>query len=496
MAINTKEKQKLKRFIRSLEKIRGRHTELVSVYIPAGYEMIKIIQHLQQEQGTASNIKDKTTQQHVIDSLERMIRHLRLFKKTPETGLAIFSGNISDKEGKSDIQVFSIEPPLPLRMRLYRCDQTFVLDIIRDMADIKETFGLIVLDKREANIGLLKGTQIQELTDMTSAVPGKTRAGGQCLDPETAVLLDDGQWISLEELEKGDMVMSYDFATKEFHSSEVLDKWEVTKDKVYKITAGEEMVVSSADHVFFLEDGTEKAAEELEVGMNLLNEEGQGTCIKKIIVEEKNISLIDIKVAQENFVAGGIVVHNSAQRFARIREEATKEFFNRISEAANKAFLEIKELKGILVGGPGMTKNSFLTEGFLNEQLKRKVISIQDLSYTGEFGLRELVEKSKDVLAKEAITEEREIMNKFFKLLATEPNKVAYGTNEVEKALKMGAVDKLLVSEKLEDDKAEEYEQKAEASGAEFIMISTDTSEGEQLRDLGKVAAILRFSLG
>ena len=142
-----------------------------------------------------------------------------------------------------------------------------------------------------------------------------------------------------------------------------------------------------------------------------------------------------------------------------------------------------------------MTKNHFLDEGFLNEQLKRKVISIQDLSYTGEFGLKELVDKSKDVLAKEAITEEREIMNKFFKLLATEPNKVAYGIHEVERALEMGAVEKLLVSETLDDDKAEEYERRADASGAEYIVISTDTSEGEQLRDLGKIAAILRFSL-
>ena len=86
-------------------------------------------------------------------------------------------------------------------------------------------------------------------------------------------------------------------------------------------------------------------------------------------------------------------------------------------------------------------------------------------------------------------------MNKFFKLLATEPNKVSYGESEVNRALEMGAVDKLLISESLDDDKAELFEQKAEASGAEFTVISTDTSEGEQLRDIGKVAAILRFAL-
>ncbi|MBS3162919.1 hypothetical protein J4467_03255 [Candidatus Woesearchaeota archaeon] len=494
MGINTKDKQKLKRFIRSLEKIRGRHTELVSVYVPAGYDIIKIIQHLMQEQGTASNIKDKTTQQHVIDSLERMIRHLRLYKKTPENGLAVFSGDISDKEGKSDIQVFAIEPPQPLKIRLYRCDQTFILDVLKDISEVKDMYGLIVLDKREANIGFLKGTQIQEVTEMTSAVPGKTRAGGQCLHPETAVELADGQWAPIGEVFVGEELMSYDFTKKELITTKVLDKWEVMKNKIYKISAGEE-IIASGDHLFFLEDGSQKPAEQLEPGMLLLTEDGKGELIKTIITEEKEIKLIDIKVENENFIAEGLVVHNSAQRFARIREEATKEFFNRIGDAANHAFLEVKDLRGILVGGPGMTKNHFLDEGFLNEQLRRKVVAVQDLAYTGSFGLREVVEKSSDVLIKEAITEEKEIMNKFLKLLSTEPNKVAYGLTEVQKALDLSAVEKLLVSESLADDVSEKLEEKCEEIGAEFIIISIDTPEGEQLKEIGKVAAILRYSL-
>jgi peptide subunit release factor 1 (eRF1) len=495
MAISTKEKQKLKRFIRQLDKVRGRHTELVSVYVPAGYEMIKIIQHLMQEQGTAANIKDKTTQQHVIDSLERMIRHLRLFKKTPDNGLAVFSGDISDKEGKPDIQVFSIEPPMPLKIRLYRCDQTFVLDILKEMTEVRETYGLIVLDKREANIGLLKGTQVQEITDMTSAVPGKTRAGGQCLHPETAVLLDDGQWSAIDDIEAGDMLMSYNFEKKELVGSKVLEKWGTTKDTLYHISSNENVIKASGDHVFFLEDGSTKTAEELSEGMKLLNEYGKGEAIKKIVAEKKEYTLVDIKVENENFIAEGFVVHNSAQRFARIREEATKEFFNRISDATNKAFLELKEMKGILVGGPGMTKNHFIDEGFLNEQLKRKIVCVQDLAYTGFFGLKELVEKSKDVLAKEAITEEQDVMQEFFKLLATEPRKVAYGEAEVNKALGMGAVDKLLISESMDDEKVDMYEEQADDTGAKMMIISVDTSEGEQLKELGKIAAILRFAM-
>lgn len=495
MAITSKEKQKLKKFIRGLENVRGRHTELVSVYIPAGYDIIKIINHLAQEQGTAANIKDKTTQKHVIDSLEKMIRHLRLFKNTPKNGLAVFSGNISDKEGKVDIQVYSFEPPTPLNVRIYRCDQSFVLDIIKGMMDVTETYGLIVMDRRDASIGLLKGTVVEELHSMHSAVPGKTKAGGQCLDAETSVEMADGQFLLLGEIEEGDEVRSFDFTKREFVPSKVVKVWDTNKEKLYSIKYGEEEIKCSGDHVFFLDDDSEKAAEELEVGMNLLNSKALPVAISSIKVEDKSVTLIDIEVEAKNFVAEGVIVHNSAQRFARIREEATKEFFNRINDAAQKAFLGIKELKGILIGGPGQYKEIFLDRGYFNEQLKRDVISIQDLSYTGEFGLKELIEKSQDVLANEVIAQERKIMEKFLKSLSTEPEKVAYGINEVKKALEFGAVEVVLASEALDDGVMDMLEEKCEESGAELQVISTDTSEGKQLRDLGLVGALLRFAL-
>src|SRR3989344_5709981 len=177
--MNSKEKFKFRKILKELESIRGRHTELVSVYIPAGYELSKITNHLAQEQGTASNIKDAHTRKNVIDSLERMIRHLRLFKQTPPNGLAVFAGNASERESKVDIKVWSIEPPVPINTRLYRCDHVFVTDLLRGILESKEIFGLLVLDKREANVGLLSGTSIKSLAHLTSGVPGKVKAGGQ-----------------------------------------------------------------------------------------------------------------------------------------------------------------------------------------------------------------------------------------------------------------------------------------------------------------------------
>jgi peptide chain release factor subunit 1 len=177
--LNTKKKYKLKRFLNQLKAVKGRHTELVSVYIPKGFSILKVIQQLSQEKDTASNIKDKRTRTNVQDSLERMIRHLRLYTQTPDNGLAAFAGNISENESKVDIEVFSLEPPVPVTTRLYRCDQNFVLEPLEAQLDANVVYGLIVLDKREATVGLLKGSYIEKLFNLTSGVPGKYKTGGQ-----------------------------------------------------------------------------------------------------------------------------------------------------------------------------------------------------------------------------------------------------------------------------------------------------------------------------
>jgi peptide chain release factor subunit 1 len=171
-------KYKLKKLIKMLGDIKGRHTELVSVYVPTGYSLHEITNQLRQEQGTAENIKSKTVRKNVTTSLEKIMRHLQLYKKTPEHGLALFCGNIS-KTDKADIELFAIEPPDPIKVKLYWCDQRFVLDPLMDMIKEKEIYGIICLDKSEADIGLLSGKKVESLVHFESIVPGKTRAGGQ-----------------------------------------------------------------------------------------------------------------------------------------------------------------------------------------------------------------------------------------------------------------------------------------------------------------------------
>jgi peptide chain release factor subunit 1 len=54
--------------------------------------------------------------------------------------------------------------------------------------------------------------------------------------------------------------------------------------------------------------------------------------------------------------AGG----QSARRFERLREMTLNDFYKRVAEKANELFLQYPEIKGVIVAGPGPTKDIFL----------------------------------------------------------------------------------------------------------------------------------------
>ncbi len=498
MSLTEAQRFHLKKLIKELENYRGRHTELVSVYVPQDYDLNKIINHLAQEQGTASNIKSSATRKNVTDALERMIQHLKLFKRNPPNGLCVFSGNVAEREGQHDFKVWSIEPPIPLKTRIYRCDKEFVLDILRDMLDVKEVYGLVVMDRRDANIALLKGKSIIPLVKTHSEVPGKFKAGGQCLSSDSKILVDKGVLIPIGEFQLGSNLITYDFKNKILKNTSCLDYWKKTVNQLYEIKTENSKIKCSRNHTFFLKNNKvlETPARNLKVGDILFfvdNMKVKEDKITNISTEIGKFELIDISVKNQNFIANGLIVHNSAMRFSRIIEGAAKDHYKKVAEYMKEAFLSMPGLKGIIVGGPGPTKYDLVEGGYITNEVKKKIIAIKDLGYTGEFGLEELLEKSQDVLAQEDVMEEKKIVNKFLEMLATKQKMAAYGEADVMSKIKMGVADKVLLSEDLSDEKIEEFEAAAKIFGTEIIIISTQTREGAQLRDLGKVAAILRY---
>jgi len=115
---------------------------------------------------------------HVIAGLEAILQRLKMFKKPPEHGMVIMSG-VVEVNGKEKHITEIIIPPEPVPLYKYHCDSKFYLDPLKEMLKEKKLYGLIVLDRREATIGLLRGKRIEVLAYTTSMVPGKHRQGGQ-----------------------------------------------------------------------------------------------------------------------------------------------------------------------------------------------------------------------------------------------------------------------------------------------------------------------------
>ena len=69
---------KIRKTLEELSKKSGRGTELITVYIPKGKQLHEIIGSLQQEQGTADNIKSDLTRSHVVDSLGKVVSKLKM----------------------------------------------------------------------------------------------------------------------------------------------------------------------------------------------------------------------------------------------------------------------------------------------------------------------------------------------------------------------------------------------------------------------------------
>ncbi len=167
-----------KRKLEELEKYKGRGTELITLYIPPGKNIADVANQLRSELSQAENIKSKQTRTHVIAGLEAILQRLKMFKKPPEHGMVIVSG-VVEINGKEKHITEIIVPPEPVPLYKYHCDSKFYLDPLKEMLKDKKLYGLIVLDRREATIGLLRGKRIEVLAYTTSMVPGKHRQGGQ-----------------------------------------------------------------------------------------------------------------------------------------------------------------------------------------------------------------------------------------------------------------------------------------------------------------------------
>ena len=230
----------------------------------------------------------------------------------------------------------------------------------------------------------------------------------------------------------------------------------------------------------------------------------------------------------------------SARRFERLRNMELNNFYHRVADNANKILLDEHEAKGIIVSGPGPTKNNFLKEEYLDYRLQNNLLAIFDTSYAGEEGLRETVEKANDVLSGLRLIEEKKLVQKFLREVNKDVGLAIYGFDDIKKGLLNSSVDTIMITDdigliyfksicnhcgKEEDnqvgrDKYIEEKRKMTAtcskcsspdkelqekdiieyladlaidSGVNVEVISSKTEEGRMLKSYSGIAALLRF---
>jgi peptide chain release factor 1, archaeal and eukaryotic forms len=141
--------------------------------------------------------------------------------------------------------------------------------------------------------------------------------------------------------------------------------------------------------------------------------------------------------------AGG----QSARRFERVIEILAHEFYKRIGERMVKYYLQDNKVDGIVLGGPGPTKNDFVDGDYIPADLKKLIIGVIDLGYSGEEGIYELLQRGKELLQKVELVKQKEEMDNFLKLLNDDPKKLAIGIKEVINVLNQKNISKLLIVE-------------------------------------------------
>jgi len=185
------------------------------------------------------------------------------------------------------------------------------------------------------------------------------------------------------------------------------------------------------------------------------------------------------------------------------RVEATKGYFRLALNSLNS--LWARNRSPIVIIGAGYVKTDFVK--FLSEEapeMTKSVADVKSVNNGGTAGIDEALRSG--VLLKAArrlrVVNETETIEEVMKRLGKGESTVTYGLHAVENAVKMGAVEKLVLADTTIRDAEEQqrlnleaFIREAEKRGARVTVISTEHEAGAKLLALGGIAALLRFPL-
>ena len=178
---NDLELYKTKKLLEVLKGKKGFHTELISLYIPHDRKLSDVTNYLKNEVSESQNIKSKLTRKNVLDGISVLLGQLKNIKQVPENGLVFYSGAIpqNNTPGTEKNELYIVAPPEKVKTFRYHCASEFLLWPLEEMIAPKETFGLLVIGRKESAVGYVRGNHLETVREFTSGIHGKHRAGGQ-----------------------------------------------------------------------------------------------------------------------------------------------------------------------------------------------------------------------------------------------------------------------------------------------------------------------------
>ena len=119
-------------------------------------------------------------------------------------------------------------------------------------------------------------------------------------------------------------------------------------------------------------------------------------------------------------------------------------YFNRVAETTREYFIDIYPIKGLVISGPGPTKEDFINGNYLEYRLQNMIVNTIDSSYSGAEGIREAFGKSADILSDFRMVEEKKLVEDLFREINSHSGKGSYGLQEIIEYLKNNVVKTLI----------------------------------------------------
>ncbi|MDO5851167.1 MAG: mRNA surveillance protein pelota [Methanobacteriaceae archaeon] len=182
------------------------------------------------------------------------------------------------------------------------------------------------------------------------------------------------------------------------------------------------------------------------------------------------------------------------QEIQKNRKEKQIEYFTEITNVIQK----YKKINKLIIIGPGFTKNSYYEYLQNKHQDLAKKSIIENTGSGGHTGIQEILKTGiiKELTKEARIAKEIKEVNDLLALIGKSSNLIAYSQKETKKAINMGAVEKLLVLDKLlRNREITELMNTVENMGGKVTIISNDHDGGQQLKALGSMAAFLRYPI-